>query len=256
MANEARLGQVFLNILVNAAQAIPEGHSGRNDIRLVTRAAGDSVIVEVSDTGAGMAPEVVERAFDPFFTTKPVGQGMGLGLAICHAVVAGLGGSIEIDSVVGQGTTVRVTLPAMGRTAAQVAPARSLADAAVRGFVVIIDDEPLLTEALSGVIGVEHEVMVARDGASGVELVAGLEADVDVILCDLMMPNMNGMEVYAELRRRRPGLEDRMVFMTGGAFTPAAREFVQLVPNLCLDKPIDSDTLRACIRERVAARRR
>jgi signal transduction histidine kinase/CheY-like chemotaxis protein len=257
LANEAQLGQVFLNLLLNAAQAIPEGASGRNEIRVRARADGGKVIIEVIDTGAGMPPEVVERIFDPFFTTKAVGQGMGLGLSICHGIVAGLGGTIEVASEVGRGTTMRVVLPATAGTDAAAPPSPSH-DAPTgpqpRGVVVVIDDEPLVSEAISGLIGREHEVAVAHDGVTGIELVLGLTVEVDMILCDLMMPRMTGSELYAELRRRRPGMEEKLVFMTGGAFTAAARAFLASVPNLCLDKPIEAAALREHIRARVAAR--
>lgn len=112
-ANESRLGQVFLNLLVNAAQAIPDGDPSGNEVRIATRVdALGRVVIEISDTGPGIAAHEMERVFDPFFTTKPVGVGTGLGLSICHGIVAGLGGSIEIASAPGQGATFRVTLPA------------------------------------------------------------------------------------------------------------------------------------------------
>jgi two-component system NtrC family sensor kinase len=109
--NEGRFGQVFLNLLINAAQAIPEGRPDRHEVRLVLRHSGDRVIVEVKDTGVGMAPEVRARIFDPFFTTKPVGEGTGLGLSICHGIVTGFGGEITVESEEGRGSTFRVVLP-------------------------------------------------------------------------------------------------------------------------------------------------
>lgn len=111
LVNEARLGQVLLNLVVNAAQALPEGRSDQNEIRITTRHEGDRVIVEVSDTGAGIAPENIGRIFDAFFTTKPVGVGTGLGLAISHRIVTSLGGELTVRSTVGEGTTFRVSLP-------------------------------------------------------------------------------------------------------------------------------------------------
>ena len=112
-ANEARLVQVFLNLLVNAAQALPDGHAEENEIRVTTDPGADgSVIVEVSDTGTGIPPEVMERLFEPFFTTKAIGQGTGLGLPICRNIVEGLGGRITVQSELGKGSTFRVTLPA------------------------------------------------------------------------------------------------------------------------------------------------
>jgi PAS domain S-box-containing protein len=112
VANEGRLGQVFLNLLVNAAQAIPEGQPERNEVRVSTRMVGaDRVVVEVADTGCGMPPEVLRRAFDPFFTTKPIGIGTGLGLSICHRIITALGGELEAESRVGEGSVFRVCLP-------------------------------------------------------------------------------------------------------------------------------------------------
>ncbi|WP_164013893.1 ATP-binding protein [Pyxidicoccus trucidator] len=109
--NEGRFGQVFLNLLINAAQAIPQGKPDQHEVRLVLRHAGDRVIVEVTDTGVGMPPEVRARIFDPFFTTKPVGEGTGLGLSICHGIVTGFGGEISVESEEGRGSTFRVVLP-------------------------------------------------------------------------------------------------------------------------------------------------
>jgi signal transduction histidine kinase len=111
-ANESRLGQVILNLIVNAAQAAPQGEADHNTLRLITRTAEDGrAVIEVADTGCGIPKENLERIFDPFFTTKPAGIGTGLGLSICHTIIAELGGEIEVDSEVGRGTTFRLLLP-------------------------------------------------------------------------------------------------------------------------------------------------
>ena len=113
LGTESRLSQIFLNLLVNAAQAIPEGEASANVIRVTTGALDDGRLwVSVSDTGPGMAPEVLCRIFEPFFTTKPVGVGTGLGLSICHGIVQGLGGEIRVESEPGKGTSFHVVLPA------------------------------------------------------------------------------------------------------------------------------------------------
>ncbi len=112
LANPGQLGHVFPNLLLNAAHAIPEGHPHDNTIRVTTRAAANGeIVVEISDTGRGIAPEVRHRIFDPFFTTKPVGRGTGLGLSVCHGIVRSLGGTITVESQLGEGTTFRITLP-------------------------------------------------------------------------------------------------------------------------------------------------
>ncbi len=110
-ASEGRLGQVLLNLLINAAHAVPDGKPGQNEVRVRLRAIAGRVVIEVMDTGCGIPPEVRDRIFDPFFTTKPVGMGTGLGLSICHGIVTGMGGDITVESEVGRGSTFRITLP-------------------------------------------------------------------------------------------------------------------------------------------------
>ncbi|ATB29398.1 PAS domain S-box protein [Melittangium boletus] len=112
-ANDSRLGQLFLNLLVNAAQAIPHGNATLNEIRVTTMMSGRQVLVEIQDTGVGIPPENLTRLFDPFFTTKPVGVGTGLGLSICHGIVTAQGGRISVESRPNQGSTFRVLLPAL-----------------------------------------------------------------------------------------------------------------------------------------------
>ena len=112
-ANDSRLGQLFLNLLVNAAQAIPHGNATQNEIRVTTTMSAGQVLVEIQDTGVGIPPENLTRLFDPFFTTKPVGVGTGLGLSICHGIVTAQGGRISVESHPNQGSTFRVLLPAI-----------------------------------------------------------------------------------------------------------------------------------------------
>ncbi len=246
--DEARLGQVFINLLVNAAQALPEGHADRNEIRVTTLTAADGrAVIEVQDTGPGIAPEVMGRIFDPFFTTKPVGVGTGLGLSVCHGIVGDLGGEITVESRLGHGSTFRVTLPA-----ALVPPAANPSSPAAprrrvdgRARVLVIDDDPVVGTSLARVLKA-HDVTVVRGGADALAWLARTP-DVDVILCDLMMPVMSGMEVHAELARTFPPLTERMVFMTGGAFTAAAGRFLDEVPNERVDKPFDLRSLRLLV---------
>src|SRR5207237_275844 len=109
--SEQRLVQVFVNLLTNAAQALPEGNAEQNRVTVRTRVEGDFVVAEVSDTGSGIAPDVLPRIFEPFFTTKPAGVGTGLGLSICHGIVQQHGGALEVDSTERTGSTFRVRLP-------------------------------------------------------------------------------------------------------------------------------------------------
>ncbi len=241
-ASEHRLGQVFLNLLINAAQAIPEGNAAENEIRVSTRLDGAGrVVVEVRDTGSGIPQEHLPRIFDPFFTTKPIGVGTGLGLSICHAIVSNLGGELQVESEVGRGSTFRVLLPPAHRPAAQ--PSASAGDAPVpRGRILVVDDEPLVGRSIRRVLSPPHDV---ASESSGRAALARLEAGerFDLVICDLMMPDMTGMDLYAAVRHL-PGAAERFVFLTGGAFTDAAREFLAGTDRPRIDKPFDPKGLR------------
>jgi CheY-like chemotaxis protein len=253
LGSEARLGQVFLNLLLNAAQAIGDGDTARNTITLRTRVEGGRVVVEVQDTGCGIPADALGRIFDPFYTTKPSGVGTGLGLSICHGIVRSLGGELSVESAPGVGSVFRVALPipisiptSPAVRAEGTRPPRGSAVAAQRRRVLIIDDEPTVVAALARTLGDQHEVVSATGGRQALAIVRD-DARFDVILCDLLMPDLTGMEVHAELSRAHPGLEHRIIFMTGGAFTPGARRFLESVPNRRVEKPFDLARLRGMI---------
>ncbi|MFO0647893.1 MAG: ATP-binding protein [Polyangiales bacterium] len=250
-ANESRLGQVFLNLLINAAQSIEEGRTGENEIRVSTWLdEGGCVVVEVRDTGCGMPPEVLSRIFDPFFTTKPVGVGTGLGLAICHRIVKTFDGEIEVESQVGVGSAFRVSLPrAKDRT--MKTPTTLPAATASHGRVLVIDDEPAIGAMICRALGRQLDVRSTTRAAEALRWVSEGQR-FDVIFCDLMMPDMTGMDLHAELQRVAPELADRVVFVTGGAFTQRARDFLDAVPNARLEKPFDLRSVQAIVRDRVA----
>jgi CheY-like chemotaxis protein len=235
MADEARLGQVFLNLLLNAAQAIPEGRASQHEIRLITRQRGEQVIVDVEDTGAGIAPEHFGRIFEPFFSTKPA-AGTGLGLSICHGIVQALGGEIVVGSLPHGGTRFSVSLPAAGESelvqAVTQAPPSSTP---LHSRLLIVDDEPLLTQTLRVALA-DHEVVVVSAGQSALDVIAR-DDGFDLVLCDLMMPELSGARVYEEIREQKPELARRFVFMTGGAFTDGARQFLDRFDGVCLEKP-------------------
>ncbi|HVZ73535.1 MAG TPA: ATP-binding protein [Polyangia bacterium] len=246
-ATETRLGQVFVNLLVNAAQAIAEGHTADNEIRVSTSTdAQGRAVVRISDTGPGIAPETLAHVFEPFFTTKPRGVGLGLGLFVCHGIIKGLGGTLEAESTPGQGATFVVTLPpAPPKLGASPAPPAAVTPAPRRVRVLAIDDEPQVLRSIQRALSA-HEVVVDACGRDALER---LERDskFDVILCDLMMGDMTGMDLHTVLSRRSRELAGRIVFMTGGVFTDGARDFLAAVPNTCIEKPFDLGALRAMV---------
>jgi signal transduction histidine kinase len=245
--NEGRLGQVFLNLIVNAAQAMPEGRADRNEIRVVTKQDDRGrVVVEVRDTGSGMSDAVISRIFDPFFTTKPVGEGTGLGLAICHRIVTALGGELIVESEVGKGTVFRTVLPVAKGVVVEVPAAPSAVVSGRRGRILVVDDEPMLGRAVRRMLSSEHDVLAVTSAREAIERVSAGER-FDVILCDLMMPEVTGMDLYEEIVRLAPEQATRLVFMTGGAFTNRAREFLDQARNPRVEKPIDGGSLRALV---------
>lgn len=249
VADEGRLGQVFVNLLVNAAQAIPEGDADANEIRVVARTEGGAACVEIHDTGAGMAPDVLERIFDPFFTTKVAGAGTGLGLSICQAIVSALGGRIDAKSTPGRGTVFRVVLPG----APADAPTRKPESAAPppkgrRGSILIVDDEPLVLKVLVSLLSGEHEVSSETTAGAALARIRAGER-FDAIVCDLMMPQVTGIDLYETLLEIAPRQAESTLFLTGGAFTPRARAFVDRMAASTLDKPIDARTLCARVRQ-------
>jgi signal transduction histidine kinase len=250
--NEGRLGQVFLNLLVNAAHAIPEGRTGQNDIAVRTKFENGMVVVEISDTGSGIAPDVLPKIFDAFFTTKPIGIGTGLGLAICHRILTSLNGRIEVKSQVDLGTTFRVLLPPARAARTQSVPMLQRAvpaTAARRGSILVIEDEPALCRVLERLLLPHRVTTVMRAREALARIQAGEK--FSIILCDLMMPEMTGMEFYGELIRHHGVMANRVIFMSGGVLSPHSREFLEKVPNLRLDKPIDTTRLHQLVDEAV-----
>ena len=248
-ANESRLGQVFLNLLLNAAHAIPEGETERNEIRVSTRTDGRGhAVVEIRDTGGGIPVAIREKIFDPFFTTKSAGEGTGLGLWICSGILSALGGEIGVDSDMGKGSSFRVTLPPVAIETPATAAARAPVDVeAPGGRLLIVDDEPMILGALRRSFSSDYHVTCVGDGRRALERIRSGER-YDVILCDLMMPEITGMDLYVELSKLAPDQAERVVFVTGGAFTARAREFLERIPNARVEKPIDFQNLKLLLR--------
>jgi PAS domain S-box-containing protein len=247
-ANEARLGQVFVNLLLNAAQAIPLGAADQHEIRVSTREEAGRAVVEIRDSGAGIPVAIQPLVFDPFFTTRPIGEGTGLGLTICHNIVRSLGGTITFTSTPGAGTTFRVALPP-ATPIVKTPPVASTPGTAprTRGRVLIVDDEAMFANSMRRLLSREHEVAVENSGRAALDRFRAGER-FDVILCDLMMPELTGMDVHSALMELSPEQAARMVFLTGGAFTPAAQRFLDAHEGAFFEKPCDLQLLKATIR--------
>ncbi|EDM78927.1 sensory box histidine kinase/response regulator [Plesiocystis pacifica SIR-1] len=247
LGSEARLGQVFLNLLVNAAQAIAPGTPRNNRVDVYTRNLDDGrVEVEITDTGCGIPPDKLERIFDPFFTTKPVGEGTGIGLAITHEIITAHGGELVVESQVDVGTRFFVRLPGAEIVDDDV-PRRVIREPSgvvLRSArVLVVDDEPMIREMVSEALA-RHEVATVGTATEALQRI--VSEDWDIILCDVILPELTGAELWERVHAQRPEACRRIVFMTGGDF-PTQLLGRGLSDAHKLDKPFSIKTLRSLV---------
>jgi len=245
--SETRLGQVFLNLIVNAAHAIPDGNPDAHVIRLsASRQPNGKVAISVADDGSGIPPENLPRIFDPFFTTKPVGVGTGLGLWVCHNIVSAFGGTLDAMSEVGRGTTFRVVLAAAERGDA-LRPARIQdgRDGRARLRLLVVDDEPLVAATVRRQLASEFVVDAASGAADALARIA--RDRYDAIVCDVVMEGPSGLQFLEALREQAPELVGRVLFVTGGA-SPASADLLAASGAPWMAKPFDGRQLRQALK--------
>ena len=240
VSSPKQLNQVVLNLLINAAQAMEEGKVDENELRITSWQAGETVKVEISDTGAGIPEHHLPHIFDPFFTTKDTGS-TGLGLSIANTLTTALGGNIEVRSELGDGTAFTVTIP-IAKKAPGASPVPDKPSIA-KPRVLIVDDEPVLTMILAKARDHQFEITRAHSGGEGKQLIDAAQVPFDAIVCDVMMPEGTGIEVYEHVRRKHRSLAPKIVFITGGAFTERTRSFLEAIDNPRLDKPFPPHAL-------------
>jgi PAS domain S-box-containing protein len=259
LGSEARLGQVLLNLLVNAMQAIPEGSPTLNEVRVRTSTdVSGRARVDVVDTGAGIPAHVLPRIFEPFFTTKPMGEGTGLGLAICQQIVRAHGGELEVRSEPGHGSVFSMLLPAatvqVGAAPRPVPREPPPAPRTRRGRVLVVDDEPRLAQSMRLLLEPYHDIVTTTRGSEALALVSAGH-HFDIILCDLQMPETDGAGVYRGLCALNPVQAERVVFISGGAYTAESRAFIESVANRVLEKPVRPEVLMATVDAALTDRR-
>jgi two-component system NtrC family sensor kinase len=253
--SESRLGQVFLNLLVNAAQGVRNGEPQSNRIEVTTRMDGESVAVEVKDSGEGMSKALLSRIFEPFFTTKGQGEGTGLGLPICREIIREHGGTIDVESELGRGTRFTVRLPvgksgewraASTAVAAPPQPSLPARPGEPRPRLWIVDDERLVARAVGQMLQRDYDVILMH---AAKEVLARLEAGerFDALLCDVMMPEMNGVALTQNVVSRWPELRSHIVFMSGGALVQELDDFVRGPDYMFIEKPVHLARLRELI---------
>jgi PAS domain S-box-containing protein len=253
------LGQVLINLAVNARDALPGGGgltirtervdlSGAVSMSGQEMPAGHYLRLVVSDTGHGMSPDVKSRIFEPFFTTKGVGKGTGLGLAVVHGFVKQSGGYIEVDSEEGQGSTFSISLPLVEESHANVVPAP--ADVSARGAetILLVEDEEAVRHLLArGLRNYGFTVMTASDGAEALRLVHDRTPHIDLVATDVVMPNMSGRDLADRLRKERSGL--KVLFMSGYTDDTLLRHGVYEAREAFLQKPFALQAFASKVRE-------
>ena len=224
----------------------------RNEIRIVTRTKGDEVLAEIRDTGCGIPAEHLDHVFEPFFTTKEATGAAGLGLAISHDILCSVGGRFEVTSNPGEGTRFVLRFPALRAEAPSPTSGEpAAADEASAVRILVIDDEPAVRRVLTRALGKHYDVVAVESAENAQELLVK-DHRFDVVLCDLMMPGMSGVALHEWLRGVRPENAERMMFMTGGAFTPMAREAIGRASVPVLEKPFDAGQALRSVQEVLA----
>ncbi|QQR91850.1 MAG: response regulator [Myxococcales bacterium] len=261
MADRWRLEQVFVNLIVNALKAMEQDNPNK-EIRLTIQTRQDgNVVVEVCDNGVGIPEEVMSRIFDPFFTTRDVGEGTGLGLSICRTIINGFQGEIELINNANKGVSAVVTLLRAQESERKVGAEQGLVEGkdfeemekqSAKASILIVDDEENVGRALKRLLS-GYDTQVSTDAKEALDLYK--HDHFDLVLCDLMMPGMNGMDLFHELEKLGSDHADRMVFATGGAFTPAAENFLKSIPNPWLQKPFAKDKTIDLIETRLSSLR-
>ncbi len=253
-ADPHQLGQVFVNLISNAHQAM-RGSPEPRRLAVATGWDGERsrVVVEIADSGPGISAEMRERIFEPFFTTKPAGEGTGLGLYLCHNIVAEHGGSVAVVDGREPGATFRIELPAgASAVAGERAPEVAASRPARAGNVLVVDDERGIAEILQEFLSGEgHQVEVAGDGLEALDKLA--TRAFDAVLVDMKMPGLDGPGLYREAARRDPAIVGRMVFMTGDELGEQSRRFIEDLGVRPLSKPFDLRAVSRAVAETITA---
>jgi two-component system cell cycle sensor histidine kinase/response regulator CckA len=234
---------------VNAAQAIGEVERPVHRVRITARTDGEFVALSISDTGPGIPTEIVDRIFDPFFTTKDTGKGTGLGLSISRSILRRLGGDLLAESVHGEGATfiALLPLPEDGALQRAVGSAKKKKNEVIapsdRPIVLVVEDDDRLLRAYPRALHEHYDVIVAADGQEAIDLLTS-GSSADLVLTDLSMPEVDGQQLFEWLGKNRPELAKRTIFVTAGARTDAAGDFLeQLEDHLVLEKPVTREQL-------------
>jgi signal transduction histidine kinase/ActR/RegA family two-component response regulator len=239
--------QVVTNLVVNALQAIEAGRVEDPRVWITTAYDDEHIMLEVRDNGPGIPPEVRSRIFDPFFTTKPVGFGTGLGLSICRQLVERMGGEIFVESEPGAGASFSVVLERSEAADAGQRLEAFMPPASDRLRVLLLDDDELILRSMQRSLAPHFECQAVARARAALDVLE-VDEEFDVVVSDVVMPEMNGLEFFTELELQHPDLAMRTVFISGGITSELLHTRVSDTGRPCLAKPIDVKELIRTIR--------
>ena len=260
IANESRVEQVCLGLVLFAARVLPEDTAKTNEVRL-SLYSGDrqNAVVEIVCDGVELDSTQLRNLFEPFASSDEA-RTAGFGLSVCSGIIDQLGGTINVESVPGTGLTLTITFPCTKPTSTTEPPPPSSqhsssppSSVAGSAKILVIDDDPGVGRALRLMLEEEHDVTCYTSPREALRRLLQDQA-FDLIFCDLMMPELTGMDIYQVLRFNRPGYETRLVFMTGGAFTASAKRFLAQVPNARIEKPFNLKALQRMVQRSISKR--
>ena len=243
-ADAARLGQVVINLVQNASLAFETASLASNRISVATRLEDSQAVIEVSDNGVGIPAADLKVIFDAFFSTRKPNEGAGLGLSISRQTMREFGGDLQVESTHGGGSTFRAVLPAVDIPTAGGEDQQSPELPVTGAKILVIDDEPEICRIITLVLA-EHEVIAETDGDAAMALVK--QEAFDLVLCDMMMPNADGIDIYEAFCSGAANKDSRFVVITGGVFTPRAREFMDRTRVPFVTKPVRGKDLRRLV---------
>ena len=249
LGDPSRLCQVLVNLIVNAGQAIEEGAIDNNVVAVRTRREDARVLITIADTGCGIPADKLDKIFEPYFTTKPAGEGTGLGMYLSRSYVQLIGGTLEVESTLNSGTTMTISLQASPDQATTSTPKiteptpQPAASPNSHSRILVVDDEALIRRAFVRALGKQKQIVTAGGGEEALKILS-CSQPFDLIFTDMMMPGIDGPNLYARIEREWPEQAKRIIFMTGGAYSDCTPEFFEELPNPRVTKNLSLNELR------------
>jgi CheY-like chemotaxis protein len=255
VVDPGQIQQVLLNLIVNAEMEMKLAH-GKGKLTITTKKSDNTIKICVKDNGPGIKPEVMDKIFDPFFTTRKVGEGTGLGLSLCYGIVAEHKGKIYAESQPGKGATFIIELPVVTEVAPPkpAKPVVKKSQKAVKARILVVDDEQVVRDIVNRVLtGEGHKVETVDNAVNALKKIESQK--YNLILVDIKMPGMNGVELYKRIQKIDKSLARRVVFITGDVMGADTEKFLSGTKVAHIDKPFNAEQLSREVQRALTAGR-